>query len=138
MNRRKLITLMGGAAVAWPFAARAQQASLKRVAILMPGAEGDQLQQATVDAFRQGLSKFGWIDGQNLQVNVLWLAASPERARAYVSEFATRSPAVVVAATLQAFLAMRSNANSTPMVFINLPDPVVMGIVPNLSKPDGN
>ena len=104
----------------------------------MPGAESDQQQQATVSVFRDGLRKLGWIDGQNVRIEVMWGAAPPERARAYVAELITSRPEVVVCGTLQAFIAMRQDGNSIPMVFFNLPDPVVMGIVSNLAKPEGN
>ncbi len=138
IGRRAFITLFGGVAAAWPLAARAQQDRARRVAIVMPGAESDQQQQATVSVFRDGLRKLGWIDGQNVRIEVMWGAAPPERARAYVAELITSRPEVVVCGTLQAFIAMRRDGNSIPMVFLNLPDPVVMGIVSNLAKPEGN
>jgi putative ABC transport system substrate-binding protein len=138
MRRREFITLVGGAAAAWPLTARAQQDRARRVAIVMPGAESDQQQQATVSVFRDGLRKLGWIDGQNVRIEVMWRAAPPEWARAYVAELITSRPDVVVCGTLQAFIAMRRDGNSIPMVFFNLPDPVVMGIVSNLAKPEGN
>jgi putative tryptophan/tyrosine transport system substrate-binding protein len=138
IGRRELLAALGGAAAAWPLAVRAQQNRARRVVIVVPGAESDPQQQATVSVFRDGLRKLGWIDGQNVSVEVMWRAAPPERARAYVAELVTSPPEVVVCGTLQAFLAMRKDGNSIPMVFFNLPDPVVMGIVSSLVKPEGN
>jgi putative tryptophan/tyrosine transport system substrate-binding protein len=138
IGRRKLLAALGGVAAAWSLPAWAQKDRARRVAIVMPGAESDQQQQATASVFRDGLRKLGWIDGQNVRIEVMWGAAPPERARAYVAELIASPPEVVVCGTLQAFLAMRRDGNSIPMVFFNLPDPVVMGIVPNLAKPEGN
>lgn len=140
IGRRRFITALGGVAALsmWSRGARAQQDRLKRVAHLMSGGESDPRQQESIAVFRDGLHKLGWIEGQNIKIDVLWAAASPVQAKAYVAELVAHPPDVVVAATLQAFLAMRRDASSIPMVFANLPDPVVMGFVSNLAKPDGN
>jgi putative ABC transport system substrate-binding protein len=122
----------------WSWQAAAQQDRIKRVVHIVPGAESDQRQQARVTLFRDGLGKLGWHDGQNIRIEDLWAAASPERSKAYVKELVANPPDVVVASTLQAYLAMRRDASFIPMVFTDLPDPVVMGFVSNLAKPDGN
>jgi putative tryptophan/tyrosine transport system substrate-binding protein len=137
MRRRTFIAALGGAA-AWPLVARAQQHRARRVVIVSGLAESDPREQAQLEVFRDGLRKLGWADGQDLRIETLWSAASPERAKAYVAQLVGNPPDVVVAGTLQVFLAMRRDASAIPMVFINLPDPVVMGLVANLAKPDGN
>ena len=137
VRRRELIRL-AGAMSAWPLTARAQQTGVGRVVLLSALAHDDPREQAQLDVFRHGLRDLGWIEGQNLRIETLWNAASPDHAKTYVAEIAGNPPDVVVAGTLQVFLAMRRSARAIPMVFVNLPDPVVMGFVENLAKPDGN
>ena len=93
MQRREFITLLGGAAAAWPLAARAQQAVLaqqdgrtRRIAWLIGGAENDRDRQAMQGALREGLAKLGWIEGQNLQTEVRWGAADLSLIRAYATD----------------------------------------------------
>ena len=137
MKRRAFIAALGGAA-AWPLVARAQGERARRIVILSGLAENDPREQGQLAVFRDGLRKLGWLNGQNIQIETLWRAASIERATAFVAGLVQNPPDIVVAGTLQAFLAMRREAGAIPMVFINLPDPVVMGFVANLGKPEGN
>jgi putative ABC transport system substrate-binding protein len=137
MKRREFVAGMGCAAV-WPAWARAQQIRPKRVILISALAENDPREQEQLKAFRDGLSKLGWIEGQNIVLETQWSAARAERAKAVVAEIVRDPPDLVVAGTLQAFFAMRQDASQIPMVFVNLPDPVGMGFVKNLAKPDGN
>jgi putative tryptophan/tyrosine transport system substrate-binding protein len=137
MKRRAFIAGLGGAA-AWPLVARAQGERARRIVIISGLAENDPREQGQLAVFRDGLRKLGWLNGQNIQIETLWRAASIERATAFVAGLVQNPPDIVVAGTLQAFLAMRREAGAIPMVFINLPDPVVMGFVANLGKPEGN
>ncbi len=137
MNRREFIA-GAGSAVAYPLAARAQQEPVKRIVNLAAGAESDPIYSAAVAVLRDSLRKLGWIDGRNTKLEIMWQAARAEQAKAYVAKLVANPPDVVVASTLQAFFAMRRNAAAIPMVFTNLPDPVGMGFVSNLAKPDGN
>ena len=137
MKRRTFIAGLGGAA-AWPLVARAQGERARRIVIISGLAENDPREQGQLAVFRDGLRKLGWLNGQNIQIETLWRAASIERATAFVAGLVQNPPDVVVAGTLQAFLAMRREAGAIPMVFTNLPDPVVMGFVANLAKPEGN
>ena len=79
MRRREFITLIGGAAAAWPLAARAQHGDrMRRIGVLMAHAESDPEGQANVAAFREGLQKLGWMEGRNLQIDTRWAAAQAE------------------------------------------------------------
>src|SRR5262249_34170195 len=84
MRRREFVTLVGGAAAAWPLAARAQQ--VKRVAVLILAAATDPEAQSYLATFAQGLRKLGWIDGQNLQLEVRWSAGDANVAQAYATD----------------------------------------------------
>ena len=84
MKRRAFITLLGGAAAAWPLAGRAQQAAgMRRIGVLTAFAENDAEAQANITAFRQPLEKVGWIEGRNLAIDYRWGDADPERIRNY-------------------------------------------------------
>jgi putative ABC transport system substrate-binding protein len=137
MRRREFIAGVGCATV-WPAWAQAQQMRIKRVVLISALGESDPREQEQLKAFRDGLSKLGWNDGQNVVLETQWSAARAERAKAVVAEIARNPPDVVVAGTLQAFFAMRQDASQIAMVFTNLPDPVGMGFVKNLARPDGN
>jgi len=78
-NRRDFITLLGGAAAAWPLAARAQGDRVRRLGVLMSTGERDPETQLRVGAFREGLQKLGWAEGHNLQIDYRWGAGSIER-----------------------------------------------------------
>jgi putative ABC transport system substrate-binding protein len=84
MQRRDFITLLGGAAAAWPFLARAQQP--KRIGVLMGGAATEPASQSLLTIFVQGLRKLGWIEGQNLQIEVRWSAGDLNRTEAYAND----------------------------------------------------
>jgi putative tryptophan/tyrosine transport system substrate-binding protein len=137
MKRREFIAALGGAA-AWPITSGAQQDRVRRVVVAMGGSESDAQQQLNVAEFRDGLRKLGWTDGQNIRIEILWRGVSAEAAKTYVAEIAAQAPDVVVMSTLQGFLTMRRDASSIPMVFVNLPDPVVMGLVSTLANTGEN
>ena len=97
IKRRECITLLGGAAVAWPLAARAQQPSVRRIGVLMNAAAGTQWGQAYIAAFREALSKLGWSDGGNLRIDVRWGENDIERDRKYATELVGLAPELVLA-----------------------------------------
>jgi putative ABC transport system substrate-binding protein len=138
MRRREFIAMIGATAVAWPIEVRAKENGRRRVVLISALPENDGREQDQLNAFRDDLRKLGWIDGQNIVFETQWNAAGAERAKAVVAEIVRDPPDIVVAGTLQAFLAMRRDAGGVPMVFTNLPDPVGMGFVKSLAKPDGN
>ena len=101
MRRRDFITLLGGAAVAWPFAARAQQGErMRRIGVLMGQAAIDSEGQSRAAALRNALQDLGWIDGRNVRFELRWFAGEPDRAAAYARELVDLAPDVIVANTV--------------------------------------
>jgi len=108
VSRRQFITLLGGAAVAWPLAARAQQGErMRRIGVLMGFAEGDAGWQANVAALRAGLQELGWIDGHNVRIDYRWPAGDRDRLRAYPAELVALAPDVIFACPHFANLPLR-------------------------------
>ena len=100
MNRRDFITLLGGAAAAWPLAARAKQAEgMRRIGVLMGYPEGDPQAQANVTALLRGLEDLGWIEGRNVQIDCRWAGGDPDKARAFARELIAMMPGVLVPST---------------------------------------
>ena len=139
MRRREFITLVGGAAAAWPLAARAQQADrVRRIGVLNGGAADDPDQQARFAAFQQGLQQLGWTDGSNLRIDYRWGAGNADDIRKYAAELAApragRHPGLPAASVERLLQATRT----VPIVFVIVPDPVGSGFVDSLSRPGGN
>src|SRR6516225_11275127 len=119
MTRREFITLLGGAAVAWPLAARAQQGErVRRLGALMSGAETDPEMQARLAGFRQGLGRFGWTDKRNIHVDYRFAAANMDRAQELARELISLKPDVLVAWATGPAVALQQQNRSIPMVFI--------------------
>jgi putative ABC transport system substrate-binding protein len=139
MRRREFITLLGGAAAAWPLGARAQQqpGQMRRIGVFMSTAENDVESKARVAAFLQGLQQLGWIDGRNVRIDIRWPAGDTERIRRYAAEFATLAPDVILAtgATVPSLL---QATRDVPIVFTIFSDPVGAGLVDSLARPGGN
>jgi len=140
LGRREFITLLGGATVAWPLAARAQQPErMRRILVLISTAADDpDAQGPLIAAFLQGLQKLGWTDGRNVQINTRWGGSNPDRMRTYVAELAALVPDVILAigpATLEPLL---KATRAVPIVFVTVPDPVGAGVVESLARPGGN
>jgi ABC-type uncharacterized transport system substrate-binding protein len=136
MKRREFITLLGGATVAWPLAAGAQQPErMRRIGVLMPYARDDTEGQARVTAFVQGLQKLGWTEGRNLQIEYRWDTGDLQKAAA---ELVALSPEVIFASTTPAVAALQQATRSVPIVVAGVADPVSGGFVDSLAKPGGN
>ncbi len=139
MRRRKFIALLGGAAAAWPLAARPQEGKrMRRLLVLMGSAETDPNGHAEVDVFRQSLQRLGWVEGRNIGIEYRWAAGNPERARTNAAELATLVPDLVLANGTQVLSALQWATRSTPIVFVVVADPVGGGFVQNLARPGGN
>src|SRR5262249_52021702 len=137
MHRRTFLTLLGGAsAAAWPLAARAQQA--KRVGVLMNGPPTGPETQSYLAALEASLRKLGWIEGQNLHMDIRWNDGDAQRARAHAAELVALAPDVLMAASTTNLSAMRLATRTIPIVFASVGDPVVQGFVPSLMRPGGN
>jgi putative ABC transport system substrate-binding protein len=138
-SRREFIRLLGGAAAAWPLAARAQQgAHMRRIGVLMNLGESDPEGQARIAAFREGLGKLGWTEGRELQIEYRWFAGDPDRARAYAAELVKIKPDVIFAGTTPSLAALQPETRSVPIVFAQIGDPVGAGFVASLARPGGN
>jgi putative ABC transport system substrate-binding protein len=129
MKRREFITLLG-AAVAWPLAARAQQADrVRRVGLLSNIAESDPEAQSMIGAFHQALQELGWVDGVNLRIDRRWGAGNPSRVEALAKELVGLQPEVIVGYTTPAVLALRKEASTIPIVFVQVSDPIGIFLV---------
>ena len=138
MQRRKFITLLGGAAAGWPLAARAQQPErVRRIGVLMYLAADDPEGQARLAAFTQALKQLGWSDGRNLRIDTRW--ATADDIRRHAAELAALAPDVLVAGNGTPTVAPLLQATRTvPIVFMTVIDPVGAGFVASLAQPGGN
>jgi putative ABC transport system substrate-binding protein len=139
MRRREFITLLGGAAAAWPLAVRAQQAGgMRRVGVLAAYAEHDPEAQVRVTAFRQALQGLGWTEGGNVVMEYRWGAGDADRARTFAAEMTALKPDVILAHGTPAVTALRAATRTIPVVFVSVIDPVGAGHVQSLARPGGN
>jgi len=139
MQRREFITLLGGAALAWPRAARAQQADrMRRVGVLDSRAADDPEGQARRAVFLEGLQELGWTDGRNVRIDYRWAAADVDRNRKYAAELVALAPDVILASASASVAALRQTTRTVPIVFVNVIDPVGAGLVASLARPGGS
>jgi putative ABC transport system substrate-binding protein len=139
MQRREFITLLGGAAAAWPLAARAQRTDrVRRIGVLTGTAADDPEAQARHAAFLQGLEQLGWIDGRNVRIDARWTAGNTANTRKYAKELVALVPDVILVGGGASIGALLETTRSVPIVFAFVPDPVGSGFVDSLSRPGGN
>jgi putative tryptophan/tyrosine transport system substrate-binding protein len=138
IGRREFITLLGGAAAAWPLGASPQQGErVRRIGLLM-GTAGDPEGQARVTALKQGLQELGWTDGRNIQIETRFGGADIGRIRADAAELVALAPNVIVGQTTPVIRALRQATSSIPIVMAAVNDPVEQGFVSSLAHPGGN
>jgi putative ABC transport system substrate-binding protein len=136
--RRKFVAALGGAAVAWPLNAWAQQAEgVRRVGVLIGTSADDPLGQAGLAAFLQGLQQLGWTADRNLRIDTRWGAGNTADTRKYAVELVALAPDVILA-TGSTTAPLLEATRTVPIVFVIAPDPVGAGFVHSLSRPGGN
>jgi len=139
MRRREFITLLGGAAAAWPLAARAQQdGRVRRIGLLIGRAESDLLSQASRAALQEALAKLGWIEGRNLRSDVRFAADDLNRLRAHATELVKLAPDVIVTYAAVATRAVQQQTQTIPIVLVGGGDPEAIGLVRNIARPESN
>jgi putative ABC transport system substrate-binding protein len=139
MKRREFITLLGGAAAAWPLAARAQQdGRVRRVGVLMTTAEADSESQALLVAFRQGLQKLGWIEGRNVRFDTRWAAFDAGTRQRLATELVALEPDIILAHDTPTTAALLQQTRTVPIVFALVANPIGSGFVASFPRPGGN
>ena len=139
MKRREFITLLGGAAAAWPLAARGQQAErVRRIGVLLNSAADDPAAQSRLTAFLQGLQQLGWTHGRNVRIDIRWGADDAERVRKSAAELVALAPDVVLTAGSPTTGPLLQATRTVPIVFVHVADPVGAGFVESLAQPGGN
>ena len=139
MKRRDFITLVGGAAAAWPLAAHAQQAErMRRIGVLMGLTADDPESAPRLAAFAQGLQQSGWTIGQNVRVDYRWGGGNADSMRKYAAELVALAPDVILAHSSAAVAPLLQATRTIPIVFTTVSDPVGAGFVDSLARPRGN
>src|SRR6516162_3683047 len=137
VRRREFIGLLGGGAMAWPLAARGGD-RMRRLGILMAGAESDPKYQADVAVFREGLQKLGWVDGQNIRTQVRWAGFDAETMRRYAKELIALQPDLILSNDTPTTATLLQQTRTVPIVFATVADPVGSGFVASFARPGGN
>jgi len=139
VKRREFITLLGGAAAARPLAARAQPGErVRRIGVLMNLAADDPEAPARVAAFAQGLGELGWTIGRNVRIDYRWGAGDTEHFRRYAAELVALAPDVILASGALAVRPLLQATRTVSIVFVQVTDPVGLGLVASLARPGGN
>jgi putative tryptophan/tyrosine transport system substrate-binding protein len=140
VRRREFITLLGGAAAAWPLAARAQQPTgQRRVGVLLVFREGNPAAQAQLGALREALTKLGWTDDKNIKFEYRWVGNDTSFIQRGAQELVALHPDLIIsAASSPGTAALRRETRTIPILFINIVDPVGQGFVTSLARPGGN
>jgi putative ABC transport system substrate-binding protein len=140
MRRRAFIELLGGAAAAWPLAARAQQGErMRRIGVLAAGsAVNDPDLQARMAAFLHGLQQLGWTNGRNVRVEFRWYAGDDADLRRHAAELVALAPDVILAGGTATMAPLLHETRTVPIVFASVVDPVGAGFVQSRARPGGN
>jgi len=139
MRRREFVTIVSGA-VAWPFAARAQQPDrMRRIGVLMGYPENDLEGPAFFAAFREGLEKLGWTEGRNFRLDTRWVSPDDAELRQrFAKELVALQPDLILSSVTPTTAALLQHTRTIPIVFATVSDPVGSGFVASLARPGGN
>jgi putative ABC transport system substrate-binding protein len=138
MRRREFMTVLGGAAIGWPLAARAQGERMRRIGVLMGIAESDPARQSFVTAFTEALQELGWSSGRNIRIEYRWGAGDAERIRNFARELVEMQLDLIVGHTTPVVAALKAQTRTIPIVFTQVSDPVGSGFIDGFAKPGGN
>jgi len=138
MRRRDFISLLGGAAAAWPLAGEAQQERMWRIGVLTSDAEDDPGVKARLVAFQQGLDRLGWSVDRNVRIDYRFAANNPDQYQPLAKELIRLQPDVLLAYTTPVAAAFERESRTIPIVFVNVSDPIGSGLVASLARPGGN
>src|SRR5882757_4275039 len=135
MKRRDFLGVLGGAATAWPLAARAQQPGrVRRIGVLMANFDS----QPRIKAFESVWPALGWVEGRNVHIDYHFAAGDPESFRTHAAALVAAAPEVILVAGTSVLAAVRQTTQSIPTVFVGISDPEGAGVVASLSRPGGN
>ena len=139
MDRRTFISLIGGAATAWPRVARAQEPGrVRRIGVLLALLDSDPEGQPRIAAFQRELETLGWTEGRNIQIEYRWASGDAERFRTFAAELVATRPDVLVAHATPSAEALARETRTIPIVFAAVSDPVGSGLVASLAEPGRN
>lgn len=139
MRRREFIALIGGAAAAWPMRASAQQGErVRRIGILWRGNIAEGVVKAQQGTLGKELANLGWTEGRNVRFDVRYSADDPDRIRAHADELVRLNPDVIAASSFPVAQAVLQRTRTIPVVFVNVGDPVIGGLVKSIARPEGN
>ena len=139
MKRREFIGLLGGAAAAWPVAARAQQTDKsRRIGVLMMYADNDARGQSFVAAFREGLRRLGWPEGQRLRIDYRWSTSAADVIARSAKELVALQPDLILSSSTPTTASLLQQTRTIPIIFANIVDPVGSGFITSFARPGGN
>jgi len=138
MRRREFMTVLAGAAIGWPLAARAQGERMRRIGVLMGIAESDPARQSLVSAFTEALQELGWSSARNIRIEYRWGAGDAEQIRKFARELVDMRLDLIVGHTTPVVAALKAQTRTIPIVFTQVSDPVGSGFIDGFAKPGGN
>lgn len=139
MRRREFLTLLGGAAAAWPLTAHAQQPNgMRRIGVLLNAAEGDSDSLVNLAAFQKAFQQLGWTDGRNVRIEIRWGGGRAAGIRKQANDLVALAPDVILATGTAAMSPFLQATRTVPIVFLQVADPVGAGFVNTIARPGGN